>query len=197
MRSLPVGLVLLAVTLALCGCKAPPEEQARAAIEAVGGEVRTDSTGQVISVDLSDSQADDAVLSIISIFPAVHTINCTNAKRITGSGLVTLGSLANLETLYLVNSSLNDAGLANVRRLRNLKTLHLGRTQITDAGLASLNPLASLQTLSLGNTGITDTGLVELRDLRKLSTIILRDTKVTPRGAQELGRMLPEARIVY
>lgn len=197
MRTSPLTTALLLVgLLAAVGCSATPEEQARQAILESGGELRTDSQGNIISVDLSDSAAGDNILAVVGIFPTVQTINCTNAQRITGSGMGTLGGLQHLETLYLVNTSLDDAGLAHVGHLRSLKTLHLGRTHISDAGLKALEPLKNLQTLSLGNTGISDAGLVELRNVRSLSTIILRDTRTTPRGIQELQRMLPDARIV-
>ncbi len=189
-------MLLLATGLAAVGCSVSPEDQARTTIQQVGGKIGADAHGQIVSIDLSDTPANDEVLALVRYFPTVKSINCTNAGRVTGTGMAQLGGLHNLETLFLVNTGLDDRGLVNVRHLTSLKTLHLGRTHITDFGLRALGPLANLQTLSLGNTAVTDQGLVQLRNLRKLSTIILRDTKTTPAGIQELHRMLPEARVI-
>jgi internalin A len=188
--------LLLLIALLLGGCSSTPEEQALATIEGVGGTVRSDAEGHVISIDLSGTPVRDNTLAAIAVFPHVQTINCTNASRITGSGLAALRGLSQLETLYLVNTQLDDAGMEHIKHLTSLKTLQLGHTNITDAGMPALDSLTQLQTLSIANTAVSDAGLVQLRDLRKLSTLILRDTKTTRRGVQELHRMLPEVRVV-
>ena len=131
----PATAMLLLCWLSAVGCSASPEEQARAALKQVGGTLRSNSQEQLISVDLSDTPAGDDVLALIRYFPTVETINCANAQRVTGRGLAQLGGLSHLETLYLVNTGLDDAGLQSVQHLTSLKTLHLGRTRITDAGL--------------------------------------------------------------
>jgi Leucine-rich repeat (LRR) protein len=187
--------VILAGLLTALGCSPSDQETALAMIRQAGGNVSHDDLGRVVSVDLSDTPATDEELAAIRVFPDVRTINCTNARGIKGTDLDVLVDLKNLETLYLVGTSLDDTGLSRLKDLKSLKTLHLGRTNITDAGMPALDNLTNLQTLSLGNTAVTDAGLIQLRDLRNLSTLILRDTKVTPRGIQELRRMLPDARI--
>ncbi len=190
-------LLTAAVSLALLtGCSETPEAQALAAIASVGGQVRSDNQGRILSVDLSETPAQDNVLAAIAVLPHVQTINCTNAHHITGSGLAALSGLTDLQTLYLVGTELDDVGLSHIGNLTSLKTLQIGHTKITDAGMPALDHLENLQTLSLGNTAVTDQGLVQLRDLRHLSTLILRDTKTTRRGVQELRRMLPEVRVV-
>jgi Leucine rich repeat len=187
--------LLLAGTLATLGCSPSDKDAALARIQQAGGTVNYDSQGRVVSVDLSDTQATDEELAAVRVLPDVRTINCTNARGIKGTDLDVLAELKNLETLYLVGTSVDDEGLSRLKDLKSLKTLHLGRTRITDKGMPALDGLANLQTLSLGNTDVTDAGLVQLRNLRNLSTVILRQTKTTPRGVQELRRMLPKARI--
>jgi Leucine-rich repeat (LRR) protein len=196
MRVRSVSLILLLAHLLVAGCSTTPEEEALAVIQGVGGSVRADAQGNIVSVDLSDTPVRDNMLAAIAVFPHVQTINCTNAHHITGSGLAALRGLNNLETLYLVDTQVDDAGLRHVRHLTSLKTLQLGHTQITDAGMPALDSLEQLQTLSIANTAVSDKGLVQLRDLRHLSTLILRDTKTTRSGVQELRRMLPEVRVV-
>jgi Leucine-rich repeat (LRR) protein len=188
-----VSVLLLAATL---GCAPSDTEVAIEKIQGVGGTFNYDDQGRIISVDLSDTEATDEELAAISVLPHVRTVNCSNARRIKGSGLVFLGDLKNLETLYLVGTQLDDSGLSRAANLTSLKTLNLDGTQITDAGMPAIDNLVNLQTLVLGNTKITDKALVQLRDLRELSTLILRNTKVTPRGVKELHRMLPDVRVV-
>jgi hypothetical protein len=180
--------------LAAAGCSKSPEQQAVELIEQLGGKVSLEN-GQVVAVDLRDSQAQDGALSAIQYLPHVHTVNCTNVAAINGSGLTSLGGLPQLHTLYLVGTGLDDAGLAHVKQLHALRTLHAGGTKITDSGLAALSDLKNLRTLVLSDTAITDNGLVHLRDLRDLSTLILRNTQVTPNGIRDLRRSVPNARI--
>jgi hypothetical protein len=195
-RLAAVAAVLLAVTAATSGCSKPEKDVALARIKAVGGTISYDAQGRVISVDLSDSWATDEEVAAIRYLPYVETINCTNARRITGSTLHQLAALPKLNTLYLVGTQLDDAGLAQLQHATSLTTLNLDSTRITDAGMRTLDNLDNLQTLVLGHTAVTDRGLVQLRDLRQLSTLNLRDTKTTPDGVKGLRRMLPDVRIV-
>lgn len=183
--------------LAAPGCqKQTPEERALELIQQLGGKVSYQN-GAVASVDLSGTKAQDGLLAAISLFPRVHSINCTNAEGINGSGLGPLADLKELQTLYLVGTAVDDDGVKNLSGLTSLHTLHLGRTRITDAGLPAVDSLTGLRTLSLGDTEVTDAGLVQLRDLRELSTLILKRTKVTKRGVSDLRRTLPNARIEF
>jgi Leucine-rich repeat (LRR) protein len=184
------------VTLALTGCSSTPEEDARELLDSVGAKLRTDASGQIVAVDLSQTMARDDALAAIGVFPQVQTINCNGAERITGSGLAALAGLTRLESLYLANTSVDDAGLSSIQHLSSLTTLQLGGTKVTDKGMDALDHLVHLKTLSLGGTTVTDRGLVHLRDLRHLETISLRDTKTSKGGALELQRMLPDVRIV-
>jgi hypothetical protein len=178
------------------GCSTTPEEKALELVAAYGGEVRTNTAGQITAVDLSDSSAGDDVIAAIAVFPTINTLNCSNASRVTGQGFATWSPEARIESLYLVGTALDDAGLQQVGHLGSLKTLQLGQTKITDAGLPALDRLINLETLSLSNTAVTDIGLISLRDLRKLSTLMIREANTTPRGVLELRRMLPDARVV-
>lgn len=180
----------------LVGCSGTPEENARELLDSVGAKLRTDPSGAIVAVDLSETPARDDALAAIGVFPHVQTINCSGVQGITGSGLAGLAGLSKLDSLYLANTAVDDAGLAYVQHLGSLTTLQLGGTKVTDAGMGALDHLVKLKTLSLGGTAVSDHGLVELRDLRDLETIGLRDTKTTKQGAQELQRMLPDVRIV-
>lgn len=195
MRSIVKIATLCSLLLAI-GCKAAPEDQALELVAAYGGQVRTDSAGHIVSVDLSNTPAGDDVIAALAVFPTIQSLNCSNAGRITGHGFAAWSPASQIESLYLVGTAVDDGGLQHVARLGSLKTLQLGQTKITDAGLSAVDHLSNLETLSLSKTQVTDAGLISLRDLRKLSTLMIRDTGTTPRGVVELRRMLPDVRVV-
>jgi hypothetical protein len=74
-----------------------------------------------------------------------------------------IGSLTNLERLWLDSSSVNDTGLRHLTGLKNLKHLRLNETPVTDAGLVYLKSLTSLNLLSLDGTQTTIAGRAMLR----------------------------------
>src|SRR5262249_42697956 len=133
-----IELALLVGMTAVLGCGTSEEQQAIAAIQEAGGKTSTDGQGNIVSVDLKETQANDYVLMLVRSLPHVHNINCTNAQAIKGHSLAELTELRELQTLYLVGTGLDDAGLACVGRLTGLRTLHLGRTKISDPALAAI-----------------------------------------------------------
>jgi hypothetical protein len=67
---------------------------------------------------------------------------------------------------------------------------------VTDAGLEHLKGLTQLRTLFLGYTSVTDAGLKHLKGLTQLQSPGLTETKVTDAGIAELGKALPNCRIL-
>ena len=130
------------VFLLLCsGCGAQNSKQQREAvkaIEALGGRVKLDESGNVSNVVLSNTKVSDA-------------------------GLVHLKGLTSLTTLGLFNTKITDAGLVNLKGLTSLTTLGLGGTGISDAGLVHLKGLTSLRSLFLKGTKVSEAGVKELQ----------------------------------
>ena len=124
-----LGLLLV---LGIVGCGS------NAALERLGAEIARNEQGDVIEVNLSDSQ-------------------------ITDAGLVHLKALINLDELYLSNTQVTDVGLVHLKELTNLQKLYLWDTQVTDAGLLHLKGLTNLEYLYLHNTPVTDAGVRELK----------------------------------
>jgi Leucine Rich repeat len=89
-----------------------------------------------------------------------------------------------------------DADLVHLKGLPQLHVLDLSGTQVTDDGLLYVNGLITLQHLDLSNTRITDAGLVNLKGLAELQCLLVQDTQVTHAGVEELGKALPNCRIV-
>jgi len=144
----------------------PPtsKDDAIAAVERLGGEVRIDGekpSQPVWSVDFQGS-------------------------AITAQDLRLLSSFPDLETLNLVDTPLDDEGLQHVAGCQRLKELDLSGTKITDAGLTRLAALEELTTLGLNRTAITDAGLLSLAPLKKLSPPAVFEAQVTDAGLQRL-----------
>jgi hypothetical protein len=90
----------------------------------------------------------------------------------------------------------SDADLVHLKGLPQLHVLDLSGTQVTDDGLLYVNGLITLQHLDLSNTRITDAGIVNLKGLAELQCLFVQDTQVTHAGVEELGKALPNCRIV-
>ncbi len=127
--------------------------------------------GGVIGVDLSESGVRDADLV----------------------GLTTLGTTRQMN---LRGTAIGDAGLASLAAMQNLEFLGLTGTNVTDRGLESLQNLNQLRFLTLGQTHVTDAAVDVIGKLPRLEGLNLLGTEISPQGVHELGRKLPNCRIV-
>ncbi|MCS7306822.1 MAG: hypothetical protein NZ602_17150 [Thermoguttaceae bacterium] len=86
--------------------------------------------------------------------------------KVLPNGLMAeLGSLTELEWLWLADTNVTDAELANLTPLRMLRRLSLANTRISDEGLKHLSKLTSLRHLDVKSTKVTDAGLKGLQEL--------------------------------
>ena len=138
------NLVIVLILLTLTGCDSatqPPvaterstaEDEAIAAIEALGGQFTSREHLMIHNVEIADA------------------------------GLEHLRALTNLKGLRLGVTQITDAGLAKLKGLRSLESLYLGGTEITDAGLANLKGHTSLQVLKLSAGAHQPSGAQALR----------------------------------
>ena len=100
------------------GSSPPPNDsQAKAAslaaLKKLGAYIRRDEQGEVVEVNLMNTQ-------------------------ITDAGLVHLKELTELQTLFLGDTQITDAKLVRLKGLNNLQELYLTGTKVTDAGVADL-----------------------------------------------------------
>lgn len=122
-------------------------------IERVGGIVRS----------YSSSQNEDWLTTKLRnwlpyyYFDAVETVNL-NGSQITDADLQYLGSLSQLQGLWLEDTQVTDAGLEHLSGLTHLQGLFLDDTQVTNAGMAHLRGLTQLRVLSLYRTHVTRAG---------------------------------------
>ena len=119
----------------------------KARLEELGARIKVNEQGQIVEVDLFDTQ-------------------------ITDAGLVSLEGLTSLQELNLSHARITDAGLVHLKGLSNLLQLYLDNTQIADTGLVHLEKLTSLQELWLSDTQITNASVAKLKEALPNSTII-------------------------
>jgi hypothetical protein len=165
-------LVAAATILSISSTRADEqaEQAAIAAIEQIGGTVRT------LAKNTDEKEA------------AFHL----SGKDVTDEGLAQLEPIGNLVWLNLRGTKITDAGLAHLANIKTLTRLHLENTAITDTGLAHLAGLENLEYLNLYGTQITDAGLDHLKNLKKLRKLYVWQTGVTKAGADQLVASIPE-----
>jgi hypothetical protein len=143
----------------------------------------------------------DAALEHIAKCSVLKTLPIYNATQISDRGLEHLQALRELEYLNLggdgsKSSRITDAGLKTIGRMTQLRRLVLDDLSLTDAGLDEIGKLTNLRLLVLGRLSITDAGLKHLTNLAQLETLRIDTCSVTKKGIVELGRRLPDCRIL-
>jgi|GEM_PF-1435586 hypothetical protein len=144
------------------------------AIVVLGGRVRQDSNGQVLSVWLNDTSIKD-------------------------DSLTHLENLVSLKELWLGSTKLDGSGLVHLKRMRRLETIDLGGcNQLQDSGLQHLDYLPRIREIWLwGCSNITDRGLAHIAKLSSLQSLDIRQTKVTAAGVARLQKALPRCKIEW
>lgn len=132
--------------------------------------------------------------------------------QITGEGLESLGELAHLEALVLLDRDIGEPGFTHLSGLAKLKllelsgpvedpslaglglligleTLRLSHPELDDRAAPQLERLTGLRWLDLGGTRISDVGLPAMAALTQLRTLHLDRTRVTNRGLAHLAKL--------
>jgi len=92
---------------------------------------------QISEIDLSDRQAANQDLALLSRAPTLQTLNLA-ATQVTDAGIKHLASLSQLKKLDLSRTAIDDAGVEELKGLKQLEELKLYQTGVTDAGLGAL-----------------------------------------------------------
>ncbi|MDA1016679.1 MAG: hypothetical protein O3A00_19750 [Planctomycetota bacterium] len=119
-----------------------------------GSAFETFSGRELETLELFNTNVNDAALSHIARFPK-------------------------LKTLKLDGAPVTDVGVKKLQTLTRLVTLELGGTGITDDGASALSGLTELSTLGLKSTAVGDAGVRIVSQMPKLVYLYLDETKVT------------------
>lgn len=140
---------------------------------------------------LYESDATDDDLKMVEGLTNLRELNVNGCHQLTRAACQSIGCLANVERLWLMNTQFDDAGLSHLANLSHLTLLDVRSCPITDAGMAHLGDLEQLKDLSLGHTQVTDAGLRYFAERQGL-TLSLYDTAVTEAGVEALRKRYPE-----
>ena len=128
-------------------------------------------------VFLRCQNATDAGVAHVTRLKRLKVVEFESSK-LTDESLRILGTMPQLECLYLQANRFTDDGLVHLRNLKRLRQLWIdySSTPYTDAGLKHLESLTQLQGLGLNNTLITPEGISRL----KLRVPSLNNAPISP-----------------
>ena len=139
-----VDSLVLALSFFAFGCNSSggggsvPVDKHTDDIIALGAQIKKDTEGNVIEIDLTGKPVGNSDLALI----ARHT---------------------RLQKLWLSSTGVTDAGLIDLQSMKRLRVLGLARTGITDAGLKHLAAIKSLREVYFFPTKVTDGAVDELK----------------------------------
>jgi Leucine-rich repeat (LRR) protein len=164
-----------------------------AAIEAQGGHVARDPSGQIVEISLARTWATDADVERIAGLKSLRRLDLS-LTYVSDRGAERLKGLDQLEELNLFAAEfITDAAMAFLRGSHRLKKLNLRGTDVTDTSLAYVAELSRLTSLDISFTQITDVGLEHLASLAQLEELNLGGNKISGVGLHVL-KLLPKLR---
>jgi len=175
------------------GGAVPADAAVAAAIEAQGGHVMRDASGQIVEISLARTWATDADIERIAGIRSLRRLDLS-LTYISDRGAERLKGLVQLEELNLFAAEfITDAAMAFLRGNRQLTKLNLRGTDVTDTSLAYVAELSRLKSLDISFTQITDVGLEHLASLAQLEELNLGGNKISGVGLHVL-KLLPRLR---
>jgi Leucine-rich repeat (LRR) protein len=151
------------------------DPEAIAALVAAGANLRKDSEGHVVAVELDRDHGSDAELKFLSGLPYVRELGA-DVRGVTDAGLAVLAGHPNLRVLRLERSSVTDAGMAHLKKLPRLEDLDLKRTAITVEGYRHVGQIPTLKRLRVVyNARFNDDCCLAIKDLKQLELLDLQD----------------------
>ena len=111
------------------------------------------------------------------------------SNQLTGEIPTELGNLANLRWLFLRNNQLTGGIPKELGNLANLRRLYLYNNQLTGEIPTELGNLANLQQLSLWGNQLTGGIPTELGSLANLERLVLYNNQLTGEIPKELGNL--------
>jgi len=99
--------------------------------------------------------------------------------------------------LDLARTALDDAALEIVGTMPELQRLYLQNTDVEGTGLSSLVGLDRLEYLNLFGTKVDDSVLDALAEIESLQTVYLWETEVSDQGVRELREHRPDLTVEF
>jgi len=135
--------IFIALGLMLSGCGSPggngggSNTPSARQLTGMGGELTTDTVGNVVEADFSQKPVGDADLAVIARHATLQKVWLTRTG-VTDSGLIHLQSMPRLQELGLAHTSITDAGLKHLAAIKTLRKVYIYPTKVTDGAVDQL-----------------------------------------------------------
>lgn len=108
---------------------------------------------------------DGVLLGVLDSLKQIGDVNSVDlaGTKANNADMAVLSQLPELQELDLHETAVTDAGLTQIARMPRLRSLNLRGNRISDNGLRWLTNLANLDELDLRDTLVTAHGVAELR----------------------------------
>ena len=190
--TLSLGL-FLAVHGAMAAPAALKQDEVAAWIQAVGGTVQRDKSGEISEVDLTSTWTTDDDLAKIATLTRLRRLNLSYTK-ITDLGLEHLRPLEFVTYLNCYYCEyVSDGGIAFLKQWTNLEYLNVRGSEVTSRVFEHLANMKKLRMLDVGFSRVNDDGFDALASLEKLEELHIGGDKMTGL-ALPLLRLLPSLR---
>jgi len=159
-------------------------------ISELGGKVKRDQAGNVVSVDLRGSWIYDSQMIELARMARLEQLDLSHT-RISDEGMLYLKTAPAITDLNLFyTEQITDLGINAMRDWKHLKRLNLRGTRISDGALEVISHLTQLEALDIANTQVTDNGLDSLMTLVNLKELSVGRRRESDNEVEVL-RLLP------
>jgi Leucine-rich repeat (LRR) protein len=156
----------------------------------LGGHIQSDSSGNLVAVNLRGSWVNDLELTNLLRLPYLEKLDLSHT-RISDEGMLLLKTAPKISDLNLYYAELiTDQGMAAIKDWKHLKRLNVRGTRVSDGTLEVVSHLTQLEALDIANTPVTDNGFDYLITLTRLKELSLGRRRLSD-NVLEMLRLLP------
>jgi hypothetical protein len=188
LRTLLIGVLIVAIPCALLGRRIERKGREREAIAAIQ-ETAFVEYDYLYNVDHADPPGPAWIRSFLGDDFFAEVSGLYFDHYVGDKVLENLRDLRHLKRLWLVGANITDNGLLNLQAVSELEELNLSYATVTNAGLGHLDGITGLRELTLNNTAVGDGGLIHLKGMTDLRTLLLSNTAVCDVGLASLKRL--------
>ena len=135
--------IFITLGLMLSGCGSPggngdgSNTPSARQLTGMGGELTTDTVGNIVEADFSQKPVGDTDLAVIARHATLQVV-WLGLTEVTDAGLIHLQSMPRLQKLGLAETSITDAGLKHLAAIKTLRKVYMYGTKVTDGAVDQL-----------------------------------------------------------
>ena len=138
-----IGWIVPALSLFVFGCNSSggggsaPIVASTDDLIALGAQIKKDTGGNVIEIDLTGKPVGNSDLALIARRPRLQKL-WLSSTGVTDTGLIDLQSMKRLRVLGLARTGITDAGLKHLAAIKSLREVYIFPTKVTDGAVDEL-----------------------------------------------------------